>query len=542
MKIRNFYYILLGIFAFSVIACEEANEWEVDPSHDRLFRSTKFEVKETNPTSALLSFRGVTNATKYVFDFSEGDSLLFNNIVFTTELLVDTMNAYNKEASEIKTEYRALFTDLNGTTRYSVRMKAVNGDTGMESGYVQLCFDTTDEQIFTTVTPGPTSVSLNWQAEKTATRIEYGELVKTEIEGEEAKTDTVWATPHELTSTEKQAGELTIDGLKPGTNYITYIFNEKARRGSYKFKTLGSSKGTTISVKASDDINALLGGAPAGDVTLSFTGGQTYEVGEFTIPETVTNLYIAGNVVGGKMPVLNMTKFVFSALMDNFYVQYMDIVSDGKSQFMIELGGSTGFKNVSFEGCNISEIPRSLIRTNSGDLEVEGIVINNCFIKNVGLSGYGLLNIGKLKSLSTISITNTTLLNIGDQIMDLRVQTDKVTFTQSIFCNYDINMPKLLRLDKQPKEITVTGVIFTGDNKGGKMNSGNSDYSKYLSFAGCYLTSDFQENDKKFTDAQILKISSEELFENPKNGNFHFKPEAKFEGDGKVGDPRWWTK
>lgn len=495
MKIRNFYYILLGIFAFSVIACEEANEWEVDPSHDRLFRSTKFEVKETNPTSALLSFRGVTNATKYVFDFSEGDSLLFNNIVFTTELLVDTMNAYNKEASEIKTEYRALFTDLNGTTRYSVRMKAVNGDTGMESGYVQLCFDTTDEQIFTTVTPGTTSVSLNWQAEKTATRIEYGELVKTEIEGEEAKTDTVWATPHELTSTEKQAGELTIDGLKPGTNYITYIFNEKARRGSYKFKTLGSSKGTTISVKASDDINALLGGAPAGDVTLSFTGGQTYEVGEFTIPETVTNLYIAGNVVGGKMPVLNMTKFVFSALMDNFYVQYMDIVSDGKSQFMIELGGSTGFKNVSFEGCNISEIPRSLIRTNSGDLEVEGIVINNCFIKNVGLSGYGLLNIGKLKSLSTISITNTTLLNIGDQIMDLRVQTDKVTFTQSIFCNYDINMPKLLRLDKQPKEITVTGVIFTGDNKGGKMNSGNSDYSKYLSFAGCYLTSDFQEND-----------------------------------------------
>ena len=542
MKIRNFYYILLGIFAFSVIACEEANEWEVDPSHDRLFRSTKFEVKETNPTSALLSFRGVTNATKYVFDFSEGDSLLFNNIVFTTELLVDTMNAYNKEVSEIKTEYRALFTDLNGTTRYSVRMKAVNGDTGMESGYVQLCFDTTDEQIFTTVTPGTTSVSLNWQAEKTATRIEYGELVKTEIEGEEAKTDTIWATPHELTSTEKQAGELTIDGLKPGTNYITYIYNEQARRGSYKFKTLGSSKGTTISVKASDDINALLAGAPAGDVTLSFTGGQTYEVGEFTIPETVTNLYIAGNVVGGKMPVLNMTKFVFSALMDNFYVQYMDIVSDGKSQFMIELGGSTGFKNVSFEGCNISEIPRSLIRTNSGDLEVEGIAINNCFIKNVGLSGYGLLNIGKLKSLSTISITNTTLLNIGDQIMDLRVQTDKVTFTQSIFCNYDINMPKLLRLDKQPKEITVTGVIFTGDNKGGKMNSGNSDYSKYLSFAGCYLTSDFQENDKKFTDAQILKISSEELFEDPKNGDFHFKPEAKFEGDGKVGDPRWWTK
>ena len=542
MKIRNFYYILLGILAFSVVACEEANEWEVDSSHDRLFRSTKFEVKETNPTSALLSFRGVTNATKYVFDFSEGDSLLFNNVVFTTEIFADTLTAYNKETSEVKTEYHVLFWNLDGTTRYSVRLKAVNENTGMESEYVQLCFDTTDEQIFTTVTPGTTNVSLNWQAEKKATRIEYGELLKTEVEGEEAKTDTIWATPHELTSAEKQTGELVLDNLKPGTNYITYIFNEKVRRGSYKFKTLGSSTGTTIPVGVSDDINALLAGAPAGDVTLSFTGGQVYGVGEFTIPATVKNLYVSGNVVGGRMPELNMTKFVFSGLMDNFYVQYMDIVSDGKSQFFIELGGETGFKNVSFEGCDISEIPRSLIRTNSGDLEIGAIAISNCFIKNVGLSGYGLLNIGKLKSLSTISITNTTMLNIGDQIMDLRVQTDKVTFTQSIFCNYDINMPKLLRLDKQPKEITVTGVIFAGDNKGGKMNSGNSDYSKYLSFAGCYLTSDFQENDKKFTDAQVLKISSEELFVDPKNGDFHFKPEAKFEGDGKAGDPRWWTK
>ena len=32
MKIRNFYYILLGVLTFSAIACEEANDWEVDPS------------------------------------------------------------------------------------------------------------------------------------------------------------------------------------------------------------------------------------------------------------------------------------------------------------------------------------------------------------------------------------------------------------------------------------------------------------------------------------------------------------------------------
>lgn len=546
MRFRNICYAITGLLLVLATACQDdVNDWTVDGSHERLFRPTSFECVEEFPTSVLLSFNGVKDATKYYFEFSKGDSLLFNNIVFTADVYADTLTAYDKGTLEVNTEYRVQVNGLDGTSRYSVRLKAMNEKSGMESGYIQLCFDTPDEQIFTNVTPGTTSVVLNWAAKEAATRIEFAELVKLPSEGEteEQKTDTLWhEQPFILTAEQKQVGELTIGDLKPGTNYLAQIFNEDARRGSYPFRTLGSSQGETIVVLAGADINALLAGK-AGDVTLSFEGGKDYSVGEFNIPEGVSNLYISGNVVGGKLPRLTIGKFVFSGLLNSFQVQYMDVVSDESAQFLIELNNANGASRIGFDGCYISQIPRSLIRANTGNLDMEEIKINNCFIKNVGLSGYGLLNIGKLGSLGKILITKNTMLNIGDQVIDLRVQIDEFTFSQSTFCNYTIGMPKLLRLDKQPKSTTVTQIIFTGNNNGSKMHSSNNDKDvNFLSFAGCYLTSEFPQDKRVFTDAQVLPLSGESLFVDPQNGDFHFKPGVKFEGDGKVGDPRWWTK
>lgn len=546
MSFRYIYYVITGLLLVLATACQDdVNDWTVDGSHNRLFRPTSFECVDEYPTSVLLSFNGVKDATKYYFEFSKGDSLLFNNIVFTTDVYADTLTAYDKDALEVKTEYRVHVKGLDGTSRYSVRMKAVNEKNNMESGYIQLCFDTPDEQIFTNVTPGTTSVVLNWSAKETATRIEFAKLVKQASENEagEEKTDTLWyEEPFVLTGEQKQAGELTVGNLKPGTEYLAQIFNEDARRGSYSFRTLGSSQGETILVPSDGDINALLTGK-TGDVTLSFEGGKDYSVGAFTIPEGISNLYISGNVVGGKLPRLTMSKFVFSGLLNNFQIQYMNVVSDESAQFLLELNNANGASKIGFDGCYISQIPRSLVRTNTGDLNMEEIKINNCFIKNVGLSGYGLLNIGKLGSLKKILITKNTLLNIGDQIIDLRVQVDEFTFTQSTFCNYTIGMPKLLRLDKQPKLTTVTQNIFTGTNNGSKINSSNNDKDvNFLSFAGCYLTSEFPQNKRVFTDAKVLAISGEDLFVDPQNGDFHFKPEVKFEGDGEAGDPRWWIQ
>ena len=33
----------------------------------------------------------------------------------------------------------------------------------------------------------------------------------------------------------------------------------------------------------------------------------------------------------------------------------------------------------------------------------------------------------------------------------------------------------------------------------------------------------------------------DDLFIDPTNGDFRFKPELKFDGEGVAGDPRWWA-
>jgi len=530
---RNLYYMLLCLLTLSVAACQEdANEWEYDSSYSRLFRSTKFEVIDAMPTTVLLSYRGVTDATKYVFEFSEGDSLQFNNIVRTVEILADTLTPYRKEASLVKTEYHTLFSELNGSTRYSVRVKAVNEKNGMESGFIGVSFITTNEQIFTEVIPGVTDATLSWEEAKKVTHLRLGEL----------REDTVWAAPYVLTDDIKAAGKTVVSGLKPGTTYYAMIYNDKIIRGTYKFKTLGSANGTILTVRPEDDVKTLLASISDPDVTLLFTGGKTYNADEIVVPATIKNLYLSGNSVDGKQAEVVLKKLSFSAPMENLCFQYIDINNKMQNDFLIEITNAYCFKNVQFTGCAIRNIPKSLVRCNSGDVDIKGITVDNCVMRNIGSGGYGLFNIGKAKTFQLISVTNSTMTDMGDQLMDVRVAVDNIILSKSIFCNYNLGMGKWLRLDKQPKSISVTGMIFAGNNAGAKINSGNKDYSAWLDFSGCYITSDFPVNEIKFFNAKVLDFTSEDLFKDPHNGDFHIKEGVDFMGAGKAGDPRWWSK
>ena len=51
--------------AIGLAACsEDANQWPVDESYSHLFRTTNLSLVETEPTSVVLSFNGVTSATQ----------------------------------------------------------------------------------------------------------------------------------------------------------------------------------------------------------------------------------------------------------------------------------------------------------------------------------------------------------------------------------------------------------------------------------------------------------------------------------------------
>lgn len=539
MKIK-YLYILLSLLSFVTFSCKEnANDWEYDESYNRLFRPVTFKVNDFGSTYAELSYTGVTNATKYVFEFSEGDSLLFNNITRVDTIVADTLTPYVEASSITKTEFHTLFKNLNGTTRYSVRIKAIDEKSGMESGYVGICFDTPDEQIFTNNAPGVNSATLSWVPESEVTNIKYGEISE--------PSDTIWLNSKVLTDAEKKAGRAVIDGLNPGTNYLATILKGNAKRGTVNFKTLGMKSGVTIQVQPGDNINDLLAQQAAQGVTnisFVFKGGQTYEIETITVPVGISNIYFVGDVkMDETLPNLYLHHVNLSSPLSNISFQYIDLdARSNSSNFVFSIADDNCFKSISFDGCTIRNISRSLVYLNRDNLDIESIKISNCIIKNVGAGGYGLLNLSKSTvKLKSIAITNTTMMDMGDQLMQMKSSVSDITMNKCIFCNFNIGIGKIFRFDAKPTTITVTNSIFTGNNNGVKVNSGNGDYSSYLSFTSCYLTSDFVVDTRKFTNAETLSLKSEDLFVDPRNGDFHIKEGVKFAGAGKVGDPRWWN-
>ena len=537
MKKKIFHTITVIVYCLLVVvlaSCKDVNDWPVDPNYDRLYRTTHFELEETLPTSVVLKFNGVTEATKYVFEFSL-DSMQFAEIIRTEEVKADTLTPYSEGKTAVQTEYLKLFEDLYGTTRYSARVKAVNEEKGTESGWFGLSFMTPAEQIFTSVTPGITDVNFKWEADKTVSTLRVGQI---------QEKDTTWLQTVNLTADMQRAGETLVSDLTPGTNYIAQILNGEFLRGTWKFRTLGSAVGQTIEVNPGDDLLTLLTEATEETVTLVFTGGQEYDIpNQLRIPENAVNVYFAGKVVNGQKPVLNMIKGLrLSGNKGN--ICFQSVVMDDK---MGEAYWFNPDKNsvdlFSFQGCEIRNIPRTLLYINNDGVTFRQISIDDCIINNVGTSGYGMLNIGKNSCvMETISITNSTLKEIGDQMMDLRCQIDLFKFERCIFCNYTTKLQKWIRADNKraPKEAVVTNSIFCGPNGGQKMNHGYQDYSGWLEFSGCYLTGDFPEDSRKFTNAIHLDLTTDQLFEDPQNLNFHLKEGVTFKGKGVAGDPRWW--
>lgn len=526
---RLFFSALIAIPSSLLTSCsEDVNQWPVDSSYDRLYQTTHFDVEETEPTSVILKFNGITDATKYVFEFSIDKVDSFDNIVLTEEVKADTLKPFSEGKVISQNEYKKKFEDLAGTTQYSVRVKGVNELSGIESKWHHLSFKTPAEQIFTSVTPGIKDVLLNWQADKVATDIHLSSIVGT---------DTTEINHVELSASQIADGEISFADLNPGSKYMAQIMNGEFLRGTLVFNTLGSSEGIAIEVNDGDDISTLLAETSAETVTLIFKGGVKYELGNLTIPATVKNLFLSGSIVDGQRAELHIPSASLTGPMDNFHIQYVDVNAQGG--FWLRLSGDNVFKKMYITGSVFRNLNNCIVYA-SATGEIEGIYVDNSILDHVSTGGWGMFNITGSTKMRELSITNTTIKEVGDQWMDIRVPLELIKIDHVTFCNYQVGLPKLVLINKQPGEMIMTNNIFAGTNTGQKMNHGYGNYSSWLDFSGCFMTSDFPEGDKKFGNITHLNYTTEELFVDPQNGDFHMNENVTFRGKGKVGDPHWW--
>lgn len=514
----------------TMISCEkDYNDWEVDSSQEGLFKSIIFETSAIKPTSVELKFTKSISATKYVFEFSK-DNLEFKNIVHTVEIPAGTLTPFATSGNKAKIEYRIIFEGLDGTTGYSVRMKSIDANTGLESKYNQVYFETPAEQIFKSSTASSTSVSLKWTITPKVTNISLYDqasvLIKNIV----------------LTPEQKAAGMLTIDGLINGTNYIAKIFNVDNNRGTLNVKTTGIANSTIYQVLLSDtatSIGVAIQGLVAGgakDITVEFAAGLAYTIGgDITIPTGVNNIAFVGSADGtGILSSLSNVRFKVQDKTNNIIIQ--NLTTTSADSFFIDLGAKI-VNDIQIEGCTISKI-NSIVRI-SGASVVNNINVNNCLISQTG--GYGVLNVGAGGTVASINVSNSTLTEISTRFADVRVKT-KINFKNITCVNTTIGMGHLWNFDNNnPVQVSIQNCIIAGPNGAMPLNSTSGTYSNIpISYTGNYKNKDVINGTRLLTGIVDIPLNIADFFVDPAKGDFHIKPGIGFAGTGVAGDPRWF--
>lgn len=528
-NIKLIFAILLLTVSF--VSCEkDYNEWDVDPSLDRLFKSIIFEVSNIESTAVEIKFTKAISATKYVFEFSK-DSLEFNEVDKIIEILADTLTPFATSTNQVKVEYRETFSELDGTTGYSVRMKSIDEINNKESNYNQVYFETPAEQIFTGYTPTTNSLSLMWIVSNRVTNLS---VYNKEMELLE---DFV------LTDEQKSLGTIFIENLNLGANYVVKIFNGSNTRGTINVKTTGLPDSEIYKALPSDNAdsintilsNMVLGGAT--NITVEFDPINTYQIeGNITVPTGVNNIAFVGYAdENGQLPKLENARFGVQDLVNDIIIQYLETTSSGN--FLLDLDRKT-VNDVLIEGSNISNI-NSIIRARNGST-VHDINVNNCWISKTG--GWGMLNVGSGNTVNSINVSNCTLTEISTRFADVRIST-QINFKNITCVNIDMAMGHLWNLDNNnPSQVSIQDCIIGGPNGGAKINDTNGNYSNIsILYTGSYKTNDLLINQRPFNGITELPLDIYGLFVDPANGDFHIQEGVGFAGTGVAGDKRWFN-
>ena len=522
-------FALLGVASFT--ACTDKNDWDVDPSYDRLFHSSKLEVK-AGEDSAVVTFKQMPDAEYYVIEYST-DSLY--DAVETTEHSVVLGN----DRTISKSPYT--ITNLEGETKYFLRIKSC-ASTGKGSTWKYLddseynySFTTKAEQIISSVLPGSTKVTVSFTAGKT--------LTTTQV----VKDDQVVASK-EVTAEEISAGTLVIDGLQAKTSYTVQLLNGDKVRGKMKFTTTEAYPDgyEVITLNSDDNIRTLLQETTAEKIVVVFPQGMSYEskaedgsTASLKIPENIKSIYFWG-ASGDSKPVWKFKGVTFEgSAMDVVRFYNLDICSTSNSDgYLMNQSGTFTVNSIEVEKCNVHDI-RGIIRLqNITDSKLGKISLSDCQFTNIG--SYGIINTKDQKSLTMgpVTMTNSTFNTVNSVLTNTSQNNFTIDIDHCTMWNCVPAGKPYFDVQKQ-EDVAITctnsliGAYYKAD--GTQTVKGHS-LKTMADVTGTVYTSDFAWNAGYEIGSQIGETSAQ-LWNNPATSNGDFT--VKNSSYKKLGDPRW---
>lgn len=529
-------------------SCENY-DFPVDESHARMFSPVTFEVKSVAAVTVELTFSKVSNAESYIFEFSK-DSLQFAEIAQTVTISADSLPEGSESATSVK--YTMIFKNLDGSTRYSTRLKAVSGSSLPDSKWVTVTFVTLGEQIMKPVSRKTDSSALiEWTEGSQVSHLYLSDGIN--------PPKTI-----ELTSEDIQAGNKEITGLSPKTTYVVEIYNGTAKRGAQSFTTFQQIPvtGKVIYLDGDEDIDTYIKEITDPVVTLVFPANSSYtaswideeqnEVHTILLSPDIVSITFWGQE-GGEQPILNTTSIKLTDATQKVVFHNMDIKGNSSAaDYVINENATRQLSEVLFEDCHLHTF-RGVFRMQKAENNsiIESIKFTGCTVHDIG--GYGLINgaaAGAGFRYKTVLVENSTFYDFTEIFCAFYtpvlegISLKNCTFYNSIgngryifnFNNDAANVPPVFEIVN-----CIFGKFYYTTDLPVEGNSARATNPKMTNpFAsGSYKTTDFILN-TGYPLSGIIEYekTSDELFEDPKNANFRIK-DAGFPGASTAGDPRW---
>lgn len=515
--------LYISIFALLTIifnySCEDNRADELTSiDYERLFSPIDISALVINKVDARIDWAPNEEAESYTLEVFANDNLTFTGTpVRVIEGVTESQIPYT-------------ISELDGETRYSVRIKAVtSGKT--DSKWTGVTFMTAQEDISLPLGPDdirPTSVTLRWIPGRVINQIklEPGGII------------------HAVTAEEVAAGAANIEGLTGSTKYTATLLNGTKVRATITFETL-LDLGGAIEVTPEDDFKSMLAAAADGDA-FALHPGKYGDGSKVTVNKSIE---IRG-VFPNDKPVISG----YISLDDGASLLLKDIILDGSEQAAAEVDNhaivfgtaSVTYGHLTVDGSIIRNINKGLFYLNVASL-VETITFNDNIIHDVKSSGSDFMD-SRAGAFNNLNFTNNTVYNSVPERDFLRYDDKSGNFpTATSIINIDHNTlygvsantssRRLLYVRFVGNEITFTNNLVSEMN-GIFTNQANTDPNPTFGGNNFFNSPNlFSESgsSSKFFDDSATKLDPG--FVNPGNGDFtvtNIVLKAK-----ETGDPRW---
>jgi len=517
--------MMLGFAALALASCSEPGDEITEITYSRNFSPTSVEAKVRNRTNVELSWNLGEGVTQYNIEVYANDSLTFAGTP------VQTLSVTPEQVP-------VTITGLEGETKYSFRVQALDSNSSRNSKWSGAYAKTEAEQIFKNVAEEDikgSSVILRWPA------------------GEEAATITL--TPgnivYNVTAADIAAGAATVTGLTPETNYTAVLMRANGKtRGTISFKTGIDLADTDILVKAGSDISAAIKNAPEGYrliVEPGEYGIATEEAaagGSITISKALTIKGLRQN----DHPVIK-GRFKVEAPFALDQVTLDGTGTDGGQCFDFTADGEIEYFSIT--NSEVKNYTKGFYYLNKATL-VKTITIEGNIISNIECSGGDFLDARK-GGFNTLSFKNNTVFESAKSRDFIRMDDNSSNVTAAANIIVDHNTFYNVGSDganyrvfyvrwKSGNKITFTNNLVVGTNyKRGFANNSATDKEPTLD-NNIYFNTENLVSAGASADATIIWFDTagtvlDPQFKDAANGDFTVGNDNV--KDKKAGDPRW---